>query len=300
MASNGSGTGNLVRVRGKTATLPPRPAPSGSPGVSDPGQARLRAESLTVGYGDRIILPDISLAVPDGRITVILGANACGKSTLLKALARLLRPRSGVVSLDGRTLSSIHPRQLARMLGLLPQSPIVPEGITVGELVSRGRHPHRRMLRGAGLRDEEAVRGAMEATGVLALSERCVDALSGGQRQRVWIAMALAQETELLLLDEPTTFLDIAHQVEILDLLTDLNRTRGTTIVMVLHDLNLSARYADHIVALQGGRVLAQGKPAEVVTEAVVRSVYGLECRVVPDPVSGTPLVVPVGRHHAG
>ncbi|HEY0889804.1 MAG TPA: ABC transporter ATP-binding protein [Nocardioides sp.] len=258
----------------------------------------LRAEAVTLGYGDRTVVEDLSVLIPPGRITVIVGANACGKSTLLRSMARLLQPSAGRVLLDGKDLHRLPTKAVARTLGLLPQSPIAPEGIAVADLVARGRHPYQRVLGRWTATDDAAVAAALEATGTAELADRCVDELSGGQRQRVWIAMALAQETEILLLDEPTTFLDVSHQVEVLDLLTDLNRSRGTTVVMVLHDLNLAARYADHLVALSAGRVVAEGSPGEVVTESLVQDVFGMESRVIPDPVSGTPLVVPLGRHH--
>ncbi|MCM0621158.1 ABC transporter ATP-binding protein [Nocardioides bruguierae] len=257
----------------------------------------LAAEALTLGYGDRTVVTDLSLAVPAGQVTCIVGANACGKSTLLRAMARLLKPQSGQVVLDGRDVHRMNTREVARTLGLLPQSPIAPEGIAVGDLVARGRHPHQRLVARWSAADDAAVEEALRVTGTLDLVDRPVDELSGGQRQRAWIAMALAQQTDLLLLDEPTTFLDVAHQVEVLDLLTDLNRERGTTVVMVLHDLNLAARYSDHLVAVRQGRLHAAGDPDEVLTPDVVRDVFGLESQVVPDPVSGRPLVLPVGRH---
>ena len=258
----------------------------------------LAAEDLTLGYGDRVVVESLDLVVPPGRITVIVGANACGKSTLLRSLSRLLVPRRGRVVLDGREVHRMPAKELARTLGLLPQSPIAPEGITVLDLVCRGRHPHQGVFSRWNAKDDEAVAAALEATRTTDLADRPVDELSGGQRQRVWIAMALAQQTDLLLLDEPTTFLDASHQIEVLDLLTDLNRTRGTTIVMVLHDLNLAARYADHLIAVAGGRLHAAGAPAEVLTEENVRAVFGLDNRVIEDPVSGRPLVLPIGRHH--
>nr|WP_197981088.1 ABC transporter ATP-binding protein [Frigoribacterium sp. CFBP 8754] len=258
----------------------------------------LDAEHLTLGYGELTVVDDLSLAVPPGRITAIVGANACGKSTLLRSMSRLLKPRSGQVVLDGREVHRTPARQLARTLGLLPQSPVAPEGITVADLVGRGRHPHQGLLSRWSSDDDRAVAEALEATETTALADRSVDELSGGQRQRVWIAMALAQQTDVLLLDEPTTFLDVSHQVEVLDLLTDLNRRRGTTIVMVLHDLNLAARYADHLVALAAGRVHAAGAPAEVLTEDCVRAVFGLDSRVVADPTTGAPMMLPLGRHH--
>jgi iron complex transport system ATP-binding protein len=258
----------------------------------------LSAESLQLGYGERTIVDGLDLQVPAGRITAIVGANGCGKSTLLRALARLITPRAGRVILDGRTLQTRPTKEIARTLGLLPQAPVAPEGIAVADLVGRGRHPHQRMLARFSARDYEVVAQSLAATGISEFADRPVDELSGGQRQRVWIAMALAQETDILLLDEPTTFLDLAHQVEVLDLLTDLNRDRGTTIVMVLHDLNLAARYADHLFAMCDGRIVASGEPSAVVTRELIGEVFDLDALVVPDPVSGTPIVVPRGRHH--
>jgi len=258
----------------------------------------LAADDLTLAYGDRVVVEELDLAVAPGRITAIVGANGCGKSTLLRALARLVSPHAGRVVLDGETLHRRPAREVARMLGLLPQGPVAPEGIAVADLVGRGRHPHQKLLARFSAADYAAVAAALEATGTLDLADRSIDELSGGQRQRVWIAMALAQETDILLLDEPTTFLDVAHQIEVLDLLTDLNRDRGTTVVMVLHDLNLAARYADELVAVRDGRVLASGAPGDIVTPALVQEVFGLTSRVIPDPVSGTPLVLPAGRHH--
>ncbi|HXH32977.1 MAG TPA: ABC transporter ATP-binding protein [Plantibacter sp.] len=258
----------------------------------------LVVERLTLGYGDRTVIDDLDLLVPPGKVTAIVGANACGKSTLLRSMSRLLAPRGGRVILDGKEVHRLPAKQLARTLGLLPQSPIAPEGITVADLVGRGRHPHQGFLSRWSVEDDVAVAAALDATETAALAQRHVDELSGGQRQRVWIAMALAQQTDLLLLDEPTTFLDVSHQVEVLDLLTDLNRSRGTTIVMVLHDLNLAARYADHLIALADGRLHAAGTPSEVLTEDTVRAVFGLENQVITDPTSGKPLMLPIGRHH--
>ncbi|KSU52396.1 ABC transporter ATP-binding protein [Microbacterium enclense] len=258
----------------------------------------LAAEGVTLGYGDRTIVDSLDLRVPAGRVTAIVGANACGKSTLLKAMARLLTPSSGQVLLDGKAIHRLPTKQVARVLGLLPQSPIAPDGIAVSDLVSRGRHPHQGALSRWTSADDAAVARALEATDVTHLADRPVDELSGGQRQRVWIAMALAQETDVLLLDEPTTFLDISHQIDVLDLLTDLNRERGTTVAMVLHDLNLAARYADHLVAMAQGQVIAAGDPGDVLTEDTVRRVFGLDSRVVPDPLTGRPMVIPIGRHH--
>ncbi len=259
---------------------------------------QLSADAVTLAYGDRIVVDQLSLAIAGGRVTVIVGANGCGKSTLLRTLARLIRPRSGQVVLDGAELSSRPTREIARTLGLLPQGPVAPEGIAVADLVGRGRHPHQRLLARWTARDYQVVAEALAVTGIADLADRSVDELSGGQRQRVWIAMALAQQTDLLLLDEPTTHLDVAHQIEVLDLLTDLNRDRGTTIVMVLHDLNLAARYADELVAIVDGRVHAVGAPIDVITPDLVRDVFGLDCTVIPDPLSGKPLVLPSGRHH--
>lgn len=259
----------------------------------------LNAEAVTLGYSERTVVQGLDLHVQAGRITVIVGANACGKSTLLRSLARLLTPSEGRVVLDGKALHEWPTKEVARRLGLLPQSPIAPEGIVVADLVARGRSPHQRMLSRWSREDDAAVAEALDLTGTAALADRAVDELSGGQRQRVWIAMALAQRTDILLLDEPTTFLDIAHQVEVLDLLTDLNETRGTTIVMVLHDLNLAARYADRLVAMCGGRMLADGAPEDVLTADLVEKVFGMRSEVVLDPVSRKPMVLPIGRHHA-
>ena len=257
----------------------------------------LSVHGLVAGYADRTILHGLDLDVLPGRITAIVGANACGKSTLLRSMSRLLTPRAGQVLLDGKAIHRMPPRRVAQVMGLLPQSPTAPEGITVADLVSRGRHPHHGILSRWSPADDAAVAAALEATKTVDLAERAVDELSGGQRQRVWIAMALAQQTDLLLLDEPTTFLDISHQVEVLDLLTDLNHRRGTTVVMVLHDLNLAARYADHLVAMAGGRLHAQGTPEAVLTVDTVRAVFGLDSRIIPDPTSGRPMMLPIGRH---
>lgn len=259
----------------------------------------LRAKDLTLGYCDNDIIRNLDVEIPDGRITVIVGANACGKSTLLRGLARLLNPRGGQVILDGTSIQDLRSIDVAKVLGLLPQSPVAPDGITVGDLVGRGRYPHQGWFRRWSAEDERAVAGALAATGTADLADRNIADLSGGQRQRVWVAMALAQDTDLLLLDEPTTFLDINHQVELLDLLTDLNRASGKTIVIVLHDLNLACRYADHIIAMKGGSIVVEGPPVDVIDSAVVSDVFGLACEVLPDPVSGTPMIVPRGRHHA-
>ncbi|MFI9759450.1 ABC transporter ATP-binding protein [Streptomyces sp. NPDC051963] len=258
----------------------------------------LEASELSLGYGESEIVSRLDLALPPGRITVVVGPNACGKSTLLRALARLLPPLSGAVLLDGRDIHRTPSREVAATLGVLPQSPVAPDAIVVADLVGRGRYPHQGWFRRWTRADDEAVAAAMLATGVLDLADRSVDELSGGQRQRVWIAMALAQETDVLLLDEPTTYLDITHQLEVLDLLTDLNRARGVTLALVLHDLNLACRYADHLVAMKAGRVVAEGPPGDIVTESLVHEVFGLRSSVIADPASGTPMVVPLGRHH--
>ncbi len=255
--------------------------------------SRLRAEGLSLGYDDRAVITDLDLSVLDGKITAIVGANACGKSTLLRGLARLVRPRRGAVYLDDRTLGDLSTLEVAKVLGLLPQTPVAPDGITVADLVSRGRYPHQGWFRRWTGRDHEAVTRALAATDTADLIDRPLRALSGGQRQRVWVAMALAQDTDLLLLDEPTTFLDINHQVELLRLLRRLNAESGKTIVAVLHDLNLACRFCDHIIAMAGGAVVAEGPPAEVITAELVEKVFGLACVIVPDPVAGTPIVVP-------
>lgn len=261
-------------------------------------QHTLETQNITAGYDKKVIIDGIDFSVPHGKITVIIGANACGKSTLLKTIARLIKPFSGDILFDGQSIHKIPPKHLARELGLLPQSPVVPEGITVADLVARGQFPHQAFLKGMSKRDHEAVEDALVNMGILELAECCVDELSGGQRQRVWIAMALAQETDVLLLDEPTTYLDVTHQIEILDLLMDLNRIKGKTIVMVLHDINLSARYADHIFALKQGKVIAEGKPSEVLSSELIKCVFELECTVLNDPISNTPMIIPMGRHH--
>ena len=259
----------------------------------------LEARNLTLAYDGRTVVEGLDLHIPPGQVTAVVGANACGKSTLLRGLARVLRPETGSVVLDGRSIHDRSTREVATVLGLLPQAPVAPEGITVADLVGRGRYPHQGWFRRWTSDDERAVAEALAATDTAGLADRSVDELSGGQRQRVWIAMALAQQTDLLLLDEPTTFLDVAHQVEVLDLLTDLHAARGTTVVLVLHELNLAARYADHLVALRRGEVVAAGHPRDVVTEELVRDVFGLDSHVVPDPVCGGPMVVPIGRHRS-
>ncbi|MEU4481191.1 ABC transporter ATP-binding protein [Micromonospora sp. NPDC023966] len=264
-----------------------------------PDTSRLVGEALTLGYDRRTVAEDLTVAVPDGSFTVIIGPNACGKSTLLRALARLLRPARGTVLLDGADIHRRPARQVARTLGLLPQSAVAPDGLTVAELVSRGRYPHQGLLRQWSREDERVVDRAMADTGVGELADRPVDELSGGQRQRVWIAMALAQQTPLLLLDEPTTYLDIAHQVEVLDLCARLHEEQGRTLVAVLHDLHQAARYATHLVAMRDGRVVAAGDPRRIVTTELVEEVFGLPCRIIEDPETGTPLVLPTARRRA-
>lgn len=253
---------------------------------------RLAAQDLHAGYDQRAVLADLSLQIPEGSFTVIMGPNACGKSTLLRSLARLIRPTGGQVLLDGEAISARPAKELARTIGLLPQSSTAPDGITVADLVSRGRHPHQSLLRRWSREDEEAVAEALELTGTSELAARPVDELSGGQRQRVWIAMALAQQTPLLLLDEPTTFLDIAHQIEVLELCTRLQQ-QGRTLVAVLHDLNQALRYATHVVAMRDGEILAQGDPADVGTSQLVHDVFGVDARIIQDPETGRPLVIP-------
>ncbi|BAN04447.1 ABC transporter ATP-binding protein [Ilumatobacter coccineus] len=265
--------------------------------MTDPTPARLSANGVSLSYDDHLVVDRLDLDIPDGKVTTIIGPNACGKSTLLRALARLLKPSTGQVVLDGELIHKLPTKEVARRLGLLPQTPIAPEGITVVDLVARGRTPHQRLFHQWSQADEAAVRTALDATSTADLADRSIDELSGGQRQRVWIAMALAQETELLLLDEPTTFLDIAHQIDVLDLVEKLNTERGRTVVVVLHDLNLACRYADHIVAMRDGAIVAAGRPADVINADTVRAVFGLESVVIDDPISGTPLVVPISSN---
>jgi iron complex transport system ATP-binding protein len=269
--------------------------------VSTTTSPLLRARSLDAGYPGRRVIENLDFAVTPGRITMIIGANACGKSTLLSVLARLHAPLGGSVELDGTDVATLPRRRFAQTVGLLPQHPTAPDGITVAELVSRGRYPHRGVFQRWSSADTERVDEAMSTTGVAELAERPVGDLSGGQRQRVWIAMALAQNPEILLLDEPTTFLDLSHQIEVLDLLRALNRTQGTTVVAVLHELNLAARYADELVVMAEGRIVAHGAPSDVLTADVVSTAFGLDSLVIPDPLTGTPLVVPIpgGAHTA-
>jgi iron complex transport system ATP-binding protein len=259
----------------------------------------LTTRQLTLSYDRTTIIRDLNVEIPLHRITALVGANGCGKSTLLKGLARLLKPQSGMVYLDGTAIDKLQTKEIAKKLGMLPQSPIAPEGLTVRELVAQGRYPHQSWFRQWSKEDEQFTEQALSMTGMVEFGDRPIDSLSGGQRQRAWIAMALAQNTPILLLDEPTTFLDLAHQIEVLDLLYDLNQTRGQTIVMVLHDLNQACRYADYLVAMQQGAIYAQGSPAEVMTEKMVQEVFRLQSRIVPDPVMGTPMCIPISQRVA-
>jgi iron complex transport system ATP-binding protein len=266
--------------------------------MTTPAAPRLRARDLRLGYRDRTVVEGLDLDVLDGGITAIVGPNGCGKSTLLRALGRLLTPRAGTVLLDGKRIDRLRTRDVARELGLLPQSPTAPDGLTVADLVARGRHPHQSLLRQWSADDDNAVTEALHWTGIADLHDRTLDELSGGQRQRAWLSMALAQGTGVLLLDEPTTYLDIAHAVEVLDLIDRLHSDRGRTVVMVLHDLTLAARYADRLVVMTGGRVAAAGDPTDVLTAELVEQVFGIRAAVIPDPVSGRPLVLPIGARH--
>jgi iron complex transport system ATP-binding protein len=277
-------------------TTNPKTGTEAAHAMESRAESRLTGNGLTLAYDKRTIAENLTVPVPDRSFTVIVGPNACGKSTLLRALSRMLKPVSGSVLLDGQDISSLPAKKVARTLGLLPQSSIAPDGITVAELVARGRYPHQGLLRQWSEGDERVVGESMAATGVADLADRMVDELSGGQRQRVWIAMALAQETPLLLLDEPTTYLDIAHQIEILDLCAHLHEEEGRTLVAVLHDLNHAARYATHLIAMRDGKVVAAGAPNDIVTADLVEEVFGLPCRVIDDPETGTPLVVPAAR----
>lgn len=257
--------------------------------------SRLEARKATIGYDKRVISRDLNVSIPDKGFTVIVGANACGKSTLLRALARLIKPSVGEVLLDGHEISHYRAKDVARRLGLLPQTSIAPDGITVADLVARGRYPHQKFIQQWSEEDEAAVDAAMAATKVTPLASRLVDELSGGQRQRVWVAMVLAQQTPLLLLDEPTTYLDIAHQIELLELLHRLNRREGHTVVAVLHDLNHACRYGSHIIAMRDGQIVAEGAPEDIITAELVEEVFGLSCVIMADPLAGTPMVIPRG-----
>lgn len=258
-------------------------------------ESRLWTENITIKYDNRVISRNLSVEIPDGTFTVIVGPNGCGKSTLLRTLSNLLKPSEGQILLDGKAITSYKSKEVARKLGLLPQSSTAPDGITVANLIAHGRYPYQSLIRQWTDEDEAAVMSAMELTNTSDLSHRYVDELSGGQRQRVWVAMVLAQQTPMLLLDEPTTYLDIAHQIELLELFKDLNH-QGNTLVAVLHDLNHAARYADNIIAMKDGQVIAQGDPREIITAKLVEEVFGLKCIIIDDPVANTPLVVPLGK----
>ncbi|WP_089338723.1 ABC transporter ATP-binding protein [Blastococcus mobilis] len=265
------------------------------PGTAS-GRVRLAADGVTLAYDEHVVVRDLDLQLTEGSFTAIVGPNGCGKSTLLRALGRLMRPSGGQVLLDGRSIARTPTREVARVLGLLPQAPVAPEGLTVADLVARGRHPHQSWLRQWSRDDEAVVAEALSWTDMVRLADRPVDELSGGQRQRAWISMALAQGTDLLLLDEPTTYLDLSHQIDVLELVSRLHAERGCTVVVVLHDLNLAARYAQRLVAMKDGALMASGRPEEVLTEQLLADVFDLEARVLPDPVAGTPMVVPVRR----
>jgi len=274
-----------------------RPLPDTPPGSPS---FPLEGKGLSLDYGRHAVIDNLDVAIQAARVTVIVGSNGCGKSTLLKAMARLLKPKAGVVILNGTSIHQKSTSQVARELAVLPQTPLAPDGLTVEQLVRMGRYPHQSWLQQWTIQDQEKVDSILEATELQAFRSRPVDELSGGQRQRAWIAMTLAQDTDLLLLDEPTTYLDLAHQIDILELLHTLNVDHGKTIVMVLHDLNLAARYAHHMIAMCGGRIDTQGAPAEIFTETMVKAVFGLDCRIIEDPVFGTPLCIPMGRRRAG
>jgi iron complex transport system ATP-binding protein len=274
----------------------PRVSQSPRPPVSSPPCHNLEAKQLTLAYDGAPIVRNLNLVIPTGKTTVLVGANGCGKSTLLRGLARLLKPKSGMVYLDGKGISQLKAKTVAKKMGMLPQSPVAPEGLTVKDLVAMGRYPYQSWLQQWSKEDEQQVAEALEITAMTELADRALDNLSGGQKQRAWIAMVLAQDTDILLLDEPTTFLDLSHQVELLDLLDELQQIKGKTIVMILHDLNLSCRYADYLVAIQQGKVYATGTPEQVMTEEMVRDVFNLECRIVRDPLADTPMCIPMGR----
>ncbi|MEV0030029.1 ABC transporter ATP-binding protein [Nocardia sp. NPDC050793] len=259
---------------------------------------QLAADGISLGYGDRVIVDGLTLDITPGVITTVIGPNGCGKSTLLRSLGRLLRPRAGRILLDGKAISSMKTKDVARVVGMLPQTPVAPEGLTVADLVARGRHPHQSWIRQWSAADEAEVTTALEQTGIADLADRALDELSGGQRQRAWISMALAQGTDILLLDEPTTYLDLAHSLEVLDLVDRLHDELGRTVVMVLHDLNLAIRYSDQLIVMHAGRIVAQGGPSDIVTAALLKEVFGLDASVLEDPVSGRPMIVPIGTRH--
>ncbi|AXR74723.1 MULTISPECIES: ABC transporter ATP-binding protein [Auritidibacter] len=252
----------------------------------------LKAEAITVGYGGPAVLKDVSVELPSGKVTSIIGPNGCGKSTLLRTFARLNSLSGGSVEVTGRPITSYSSKEFARTVSLLPQTPVVPEGVTVAELVARGRYAHRRVFGGLTRKDRRIIDQALEQTGVTDLAETAVSELSGGQRQRVWIAMVLAQDSQILLLDEPTTYLDLNHQIELVDLLQQLNRQTGKTIIMVLHELNIAARCSDRIIAMRDGNIVEDGAPVEVLTEANCHDIFGLDAAVLHPEETGTPVVV--------
>lgn len=256
----------------------------------------LQTKDLTLSYGDRTIIDELNIDIPKGEISVFIGGNGCGKSTLLRSIARLLKPKQGSVLLDGEAISRLSTKEVARKMAILPQSPTAPEGLTVLQLVKQGRYPHQTWLKQWSHKDEEIVQDALKATKMEELQHRKVDELSGGQRQRAWIALTLAQDTDIILLDEPTTYLDMTHQIEILDLLFELNEKEQRTIVMVLHDLNLACRYAHNIVAIRDKQIYAQGKPEDVISCELVKNVFDMDCQVSRDPLFGTPLCIPFGK----
>ncbi|MDO5618416.1 ABC transporter ATP-binding protein [Kocuria sp.] len=296
--SHPSSTDRQSSLSGKGSSGPNTAPSENAPAPSESAGARLVARGIDVGYRNTNVISDLTLEIPEHAVTTIVGPNGCGKSTLLHTLARLLAPRAGAVELNGRDLYTLAPKQAAQTIGLLPQSPVAPEGMTVSELVALGRHPHHTWIRPWSVDDADHVRRALELTSVSDLAERPLESLSGGQRQRVWLAMTLAQDTEILLLDEPTTYLDLAHALDLLDLVDTLHEDRGRTVVMVLHDLVLATRYSDHLVVMNRGKIEAAGHPAEVVTEELLAEVFGLSARVIEDPVSDRPLIVPFGRRH--
>ncbi|MFE3099309.1 ABC transporter ATP-binding protein [Nocardia tengchongensis] len=258
----------------------------------------LAAENITLGYGERVIVDGLSLTIEPGLVTTVIGPNGCGKSTLLRSLGRLLHPKAGRVLLDGKAIATMKTKDIARVVGMLPQTPVAPEGLTVADLVARGRHPHQSWLRQWSADDETEVLAALTQTGIADLAGRTLDELSGGQRQRAWISMALAQGTDILLLDEPTTYLDLTHALEVLDLVDRLHDDLGRTVVMVLHDLNLAIRYSDRLIVMRAGRIVAQGAPADIISAELLQEVFGLRAQVLEDPVSGRPMIVPIGSRH--
>lgn len=256
----------------------------------------IETKDLTLSYGDSVIIDQLNIQIPKGEISIFIGGNGCGKSTLLRSIARLLKPKSGAILLEGKAISKMSTKDVAKQMAILPQSPIAPEGLTVLQLVKQGRYPYQTWLKQWTEEDELKVHNALVATRIEDLKDRPVDSLSGGQRQRAWIAMTLAQDTDIILLDEPTTYLDMTHQIEILDLLFELNEKEKRTIVMVLHDLNLACRYAHNIVAIKDRKIYSQGKPEDVITRELVKNVFEMDCEITTDPLFGTPLCIPYGK----